>query len=82
MAHDGMKISVLYRYDINGAWTHDIDIKMGEHESDPNSMWRVVEIIDPDELRQTIHSLEEECENLTEQNRLLTNRISELNNKT
>ena len=71
------KISVLKRYDVNGAWTHDIELKLGIAILSPNSMWKVVEIIDLQEMREDMRTLEEENENLTEQNRRLVNRITE-----
>ena len=42
---DGLIVTVFHRYDINGAWTHDIDVKVGKHlENDENSMWRPVAV--------------------------------------
>ena len=36
-----MTITILKRYDINGAFTHDIDIKHFDYTPPDNSMWRV-----------------------------------------
>jgi hypothetical protein len=34
-------ITLIRRYDINGAWTHEEEIKIGDYEPAPNSMWKV-----------------------------------------
>ena len=73
-----MIITILKRYDINGAWTHDIEAKIGNYKSKENSMWKVYKIIDLKEMEENIEYLELECEDLTEKNRLLIIRITEL----
>lgn len=73
-----MLITIFKRYDINGASTGDIRAEYGKGDSDPNSMWQIYTIIDMTEIEESLTSLEEECEDLTEQNRLLTLRIKEL----
>jgi hypothetical protein len=35
-----MRVTILRRYDMNGAFTHDIDIKLGVVIPDENSMYR------------------------------------------
>jgi len=72
-----MVITIIKRYDINGAWTHDAEAKIGSYTPVENSMWKIDEVIDVDEMKEYSMSLEEECENLTEQNRLLTLRLTE-----
>ena len=34
-------VTELRRYDCNGAWTHDTDLKLGDYTPPENSMWRV-----------------------------------------
>lgn len=72
-----MVITIIKRYDINGSWTHDVEAKLGEFTPEPNSMWRVDEILDIKEMRDYAESLEAECEDLSEKNRLLELRIKE-----
>ena len=43
-----MKASLLKRYDINGAWTHDFTIELGEYTPPEDSMWRFYKFIDVD----------------------------------
>lgn len=76
-----MIITILKRYDVNGAFTHDFDAKISNEifKTDINSMWRISESFDIKEMKETIEFLELKCEDLTEQNRLLTIRINELN---
>ena len=41
------KITILRRYDMNGAWTHDEEIRLGEVQViGANSMWRPYQVID------------------------------------
>jgi hypothetical protein len=79
-------VTILKRYDVNGAWTHDI--KLGKFTPPETSMWKVykcVNVLDLinelEGLESYLKSTEEECEDLTEQNRLLTIRIKELTKK-
>jgi len=46
-----MKITILRRYDINGASCPDFDVEMGVVEPNEDSMWRAVEVVDIDELQ-------------------------------
>lgn len=55
-----MVITVLRRYDINGAWTHDQEIKEGIHQPADNSMWRVHFMGDVSALFDRISQLERE----------------------
>lgn len=75
-----MVITILRRYDSNGSWTHDEDVKCQDEAYSPpeHSMWKVHDVIDIDEIKdikETNQALEMEVEDLTEQNRLLTIRI-------
>ena len=38
--------TVIRRYDTNGAWTHDEEVKEGLFKPLPNSMWRVYKILE------------------------------------
>ena len=46
-----MIVTILRRYDINGASCPDFDVEMGEVKPDENSMWRAVEVVNIDELQ-------------------------------
>jgi len=35
------EVSLLKRYDDNGAWTHDTELKFGEHVPPSDSMWKL-----------------------------------------
>jgi hypothetical protein len=35
------EVSLLKRYDDNGAWTHDAELKFGEHVPPSDSMWKL-----------------------------------------
>ena len=76
-----MKITILKRYDINGCWTHDIDAKIGSEyfEPHPSSMWQISEKLDIDEMKESLLNLEMEIEKLTEENRKMRIRITQLN---
>jgi len=76
-----MKLTILKRYDINGAWTHDIDAKIDIEyfEPDPRSMWQISEKLDIDEMKESLLNLEMEIEQLTEENRKMRVRITQLN---
>jgi len=41
-----LTITILKRYDINGAFTHDIDIIHSDFTPPENSMWRVAKKIE------------------------------------
>ena len=41
-----MIVTVLKRYDLNGAWTHDISLRDGDFKPNINSMYRVAGYID------------------------------------
>jgi hypothetical protein len=43
-----MTITILKRYDVNGAFTGDFDIQVGAYEPPSNSMYRVDRIVDID----------------------------------
>ena len=58
-------ITVLRRYDANGAWTHDEDIILGDYTPHETSMWKV-------HLQFNIYELFEE-------NRTLYNELNEQN---
>jgi hypothetical protein len=75
-----MIITVLRRYDINGAWTHEKEyiIALEPFTPDRDSMYRVHEVIDLEELRNQINELEMELEHIIEENRKLIIRIQEL----
>ena len=75
-----MIVIFLKSYDKNGAWTHDIDVRMGVLTPDDlrNSQWKVHEYIDIKELKESNENLEQQCENLTEENMMLKLRLSVL----
>lgn len=75
-----MIVTFVKRYDENGEWTHDMEVRMGVITPDDlrNSQWQVHEYIDIKELKESNETLEEECENLTEENRMLKLRLSVL----
>jgi hypothetical protein len=75
-----MIVTLVKRYDENGAWTHDMDVMMGVITPDSlrNSQWKVDEYIDIKELKECNETLEEECENLTAENTALKLRLSVL----
>ena len=61
-----MKISILRRYDVNGASCPDFDVEMGEFTPDENSMWRVVEVVNIDGLQKEVERLKEREDELLE----------------
>lgn len=76
-----MIITILRRYDMNGAWTHDEEARIGlvTREELKFSMYRIHQVINVNDmaaelsqLREANEYLELECEDLTEKNRLLT----------
>lgn len=75
-----MILTVLKRIDINGAFTHDVDYKVGKFEYNPehNSMWVKSEVINISDIKEQMQHLEIEVEELTEENRKLLVRIHEL----
>lgn len=75
-----MIITVLRRYDINGAWAHETTyiVALEPFTPDKDSMYRVHEVIDLEELRNQIHELEMELEHIIDENRRLLIRIQEL----
>jgi len=60
-----MKATILKRYDINGAFTHDFDVRIGElKDSDlSNSMWRVHKVFDLELDEKKITSSKDELVN-------------------
>lgn len=78
-----MVITLLKRYDENGAWTHDMDVRMGVITPDDlrQSQWCVHEYVDIEELKENNMTLEEECENLAEENRMLKLRVAAVCNQ-
>lgn len=60
-------VTILRRYDINGAWTHDEAIMLGDYTPPENSMWKVHRTVNVYNLLEENRKLHSE---LNEQNRI------------
>lgn len=73
-----MIITVLKRYDENGAWTHDIDVRFGVITQDDlrNSQWSVDEYIDLTQIKKNIRDYEKLVKEMNEEIEWIKGRLS------